>query len=110
MQAEIVDDENEGDQNTSTEHSDEYSLPEGWQWIIQEGQEVTSGTPLASPAGEEADSTSIAATAPLARVNGIASLGGERLYITFEGSDEREYTVPAATHIRVANGQEIRAG
>ena len=110
--AEIVDDENgRRIRITSTEtYSDEYSLPEGWQWIIQEGQEVTSGTPLASPAGEEADSTSIAATAPLARVNGIASLGGERLYITFEGSDEREYTVPAATHIRVANGQEIRAG
>ncbi|MFA6771941.1 MAG: DNA-directed RNA polymerase subunit beta', partial [Dehalococcoidales bacterium] len=110
--AEIVDDENgRRIRVTSTEtYSDEYALPEGWQWIIQEGQDITSGTPLAAPAGEEADSTTLAATAPLARVNGIAALGGERLYITFEGSDEREYSVPAATHIRVKDGQEVKAG
>ncbi|MDD5486640.1 MAG: hypothetical protein PHW65_03710, partial [Dehalococcoidales bacterium] len=72
--------------------------------------EVTSGTVLAAPAGEDESYTSVASTAPLARVNGIVTLGGERLYITFEGSDEREYIVPAATYIRVTDGQEVKAG
>ncbi|MDD5487223.1 MAG: DNA-directed RNA polymerase subunit beta', partial [Dehalococcoidales bacterium] len=42
--AEIIDDENgRRIRITSTEsYSDEYLLPEGWQWVIQDGQEVTS--------------------------------------------------------------------
>ena len=109
--AEVLDDEN-GRRIivTSTEsYSDEYVLPEGWRWIIPEGQEVTSGTPLAMP-DEENESSPAVDSATLARVNGVVALGGERLYITFEGSDEREYVVPAATHIRCVDGQEVKAG
>ena len=109
--AEVLDDEN-GRRIivTSTEsYSDEYVLPDGWRWIIPEGQEVTSGTPLAMP-DEENESSPAVDSATLARVNGVVALGGERLYITFEGSDEREYVVPAATHIRCVDGQEVKAG
>jgi len=109
---EIVEDENGRHIRViSTEtFSDEYALPEGWQWSVNENQEVSPGTPLAVPANEDVDPAAVAASAPLARVTGVTSFAGERLYITFEGSDEREYPVAAATHIRVENGQEVKAG
>ena len=90
--------------------SDEYSLPEGWRWIVGEGQEIAPSMALAAPAGEETETSAVISSAPMARVAGIASFAGERLYITFEGSDEREYPIPSATHIRVENGQEVTAG
>jgi len=109
---EIIDDENGRlIKVISTEtFSDEYSLPEGWRWLVEEGQEVEPSMPLAAPEGEDFDTSSLVSYAPLARVAGRASFAGEKLYITFEGSDEREYPVPAATHIRVEDGQEVSAG
>jgi len=109
----VLDDENgRRIRVVSTESfSDEYTLPEGWQWTVSEDQELTPGAPLASPqGGEDAEPSSVVASAPVARVAGVASFAGDRLYLTFEGSDEREYQIPAATHIRVENGQEVKAG
>ncbi len=109
---EIIDDEmGRRIKVVSTEtFSDEYMLPEGWQWIVEDGQEVMPSKPLAAPVQEQIDSAQLVTSAPLSRVGGIVSVAAEKLYITFEGSDEREYTVPAATHIRVESGQQVNAG
>jgi DNA-directed RNA polymerase subunit beta' len=46
----------------------------------------------------------------IARVGGRMSVEGQKLVIRYEDLDEREYMIPAATHILVANGETVKAG
>jgi len=96
---------------------DEYSLPSGWQVMVDNGQRVDIGTVLACPAPEaKPKSKSKAAaltteTQPIpARVAGEVVIEDGQLSIIYEEEEEREYVVPAATHIRVQSGDLIKAG
>jgi DNA-directed RNA polymerase subunit beta' len=93
---------------------DEYSLPQGWQVMVQNGQQVSIGTVLASPAAEAEAEPSAAVTTEakpvLARVAGEVVIEGGQLAIVYVEEEEREYAVPLATHIRVQSGDSVKAG
>ncbi len=93
--------------------SDEYPLPEGWQMEVKNGQWVDIGNVLASPPADNKSKTSKAITQgePIsARVSGEVFVDDGQLSIKFEETEEREYVVPAATSIRVQDGDKVRAG
>jgi len=115
--AEVIDsEEGEKIRVTSSEvFRDEYSLPPGWQVMVNNGQWVDIGTMLACQATKaktKKQSTDlIAETQPLlARVAGEVVIEDKQLFIKYEEKGEREYVVPAATHIRVQTGDLIKAG
>ncbi|MFC1593199.1 DNA-directed RNA polymerase subunit beta', partial [Candidatus Omnitrophota bacterium] len=102
--------------NSEVFHS-EYSLPSGWQFMVGNGQWANIGDVLAYPppqAEVEAVLPSAALTSEtqpmLARVAGQVAIKDGQLFIVYEEKEEREYVAPAATHIRVQTGDQIRAG
>jgi len=113
--AEVIDsDEGKGIKVTSCEvFRDEYPLPPGWQVMVDNGQWVDIGAVLACPA-PEATPQSVALTTEsqpiLARVAGEAIIEDGQLSIKYEEKEEREYTIPATTHIRVQSGDQVKAG
>jgi len=115
--AEVIDNE-EGKRikvTSSGVFRDEYSLPPGWQVIVDNGQWVDIGTILAcQPQEAEATPQSLALTTEaqpiLARVTGEVIIEDGQLSIKYEEEEVREYVVPAATHIRVQTGDIIKAG
>src|SRR5581483_666669 len=46
----------------------------------------------------------------VARLNGTAEVAGNRVTITAEEREEREYTVPASARLKVEDGQPVQAG
>jgi len=103
---------------TSSEvFQDEYSLPAGWQVMVDNGQWVDTGTVLATPAPEAKAKTkakavaSSAKTQPtLARIAGKVTIKNKQLFISYEEKEEREYAVPSTASIRVQSGDQIKAG
>jgi DNA-directed RNA polymerase subunit beta' len=114
---EVIDsEEGERIKVTSSEvFRDEYSLPPGWRVMVDKGQWVDIGTVLAGQAAEAVAAPKstelVTETEPiLARVAGEVVIEDKQLFIKYEENEEREYVVPAATHIRVKTGDLIRAG
>jgi len=101
---------------TSSEiYRDEYSLPPGWQVMVDNGQWVDVGAVLAlKPVEAEATPESVALTTEtqpiLARVAGEVTIEDEQLSITYEEKEERGYAIPATTRIRIQTGDQIKAG
>jgi DNA-directed RNA polymerase subunit beta' len=94
---------------------DEYSLPPGYQVLADNGQWVDIGTVLASPPPSvEETAESLTKTGEtqsiLAGTAGEVVIDDGHLSVIYEEKEEREYTVPAATHIRVQTGDIIKAG
>ena len=113
--AEVIDsDEGKGIKVTSCEvFRDEYSLPPGWQVMVDNGQWVDIGAVLACPASEATPQSAALTTESqpiLARVAGEVSIEDEQLSIKYEEKEEREYAIPATSHIRVQSGDQIKAG
>jgi len=116
-EAEVIDTEEEKRiRVTSSEVLyDEYSLPPDWQVMVENGQWVDVGTVLASEPhlGEVTPPPTALTTETqpiLARVTGEVAIREGQLSIKYEDKEMREYTIPAATHIRVQTGDTIRAG
>jgi DNA-directed RNA polymerase subunit beta' len=101
---------------TSSEvYRDEYSLPPGWQVMVNHGQWVDIGAVLASPlAKAEAQSQSVAVTTEtkpiLASVAGEVAIEGDQLFISYVEEQQQEYVVPASAHTRVQTGEQVKAG
>ncbi|MFC1908201.1 DNA-directed RNA polymerase subunit beta', partial [Chloroflexota bacterium] len=92
---------------------DEYSLSPGWQVMVNNGQWVDIGAVLAEkPQKTKPKSKTLTTkTKPiLARVAGEVVIEDTLLSIEYEEQEEREYIVPAATHIRAQTGDQIKAG
>jgi DNA-directed RNA polymerase subunit beta' len=91
---------------------DEYLIPTGFEVMVKKGQKVDIGTTLAAlPAGEtESPATDSESQPILAGTAGEVIINKGRLSILYEEKEEREYSVPAATHIRVKTGDLINAG
>jgi len=95
---------------------DEYSLPPGWQVMVDNGQWVDIGAVLASQTsktkkGKPKSKDLTTETQPiLARVAGEVAIEDGQLSIKYEETEEQEYVVPAATHIHVQTGDPIKAG
>jgi DNA-directed RNA polymerase subunit beta' len=101
---------------TSSEvYRDEYSLPPGWQVMVNHGQWVDIGAVLASPPAEaEAQPQSVAVTTEtkpiLASVAGEVAIEGDQLFISYVEEQQQEYVVPASAHTRVQTGEQVKAG
>ncbi len=101
---------------TSSEvYRDEYSLPPGWQVMVDTGQWVDIGVVLAGQIPEaEVTPESVALTAEtqpmLARVAGEVTIEDGQLYISYEEKEEREYVTSATAHIHIRTGDRVKAG
>ena len=92
---------------------DDYSLPSGWQIVVNSGQWVDIDTVLAhlAPEGSLPSVAVAAETQPiLARVAGEVVVSDGQLFIKYEEREEREYPVPAAARIIVQSGDHVTAG
>ncbi|MDP6647013.1 MAG: DNA-directed RNA polymerase subunit beta' [Dehalococcoidales bacterium] len=95
---------------------DEYPLPTGYKIKVKKGQWVDIGIVLAThPKTKRKAKTESAVLASetkpiLAGVAGQVAIGDERLSLAYEEKEEREYLIPAATHIRIETGDTIKAG
>jgi len=94
---------------------DPYSLPAGWQVMVDNDQWVDIGTVLASPVPEEEiapkSKTPSKETQPIvANIAGQVAIEDGQISITYEEKEEREYIIPAAAHIRVQTGDQVVAG
>ena len=103
--------------NTET-RSEERELPDGLDLLVEDGDEVAAGQPLAA-APEGAGGKGAALPAPLVapafggRVEFVRKGRRKRpvaLRVVSEVTDEREYEIPAAARIRVETGELVRAG
>ena len=101
---------------TSSEvYHDEYPLPAGWKFSVNNGQWVDIDTELATPAPAskaKAKSTvsALEVQPTLARTSGEVTIKGKRLVISYMETDEREYAIPATASTRVETGDQIKAG
>ncbi len=94
---------------------DEYSLPTGWQVMVESGQRVDIGTVLASPSPstEETPATDALTTEVqpiVARVAGEVIVEDSQFFIQYGEMEERESVVSSATHVLVKTGDQIKAG
>jgi DNA-directed RNA polymerase subunit beta' len=84
-------------------YRDEHDLPKGYKPTVEHGAWVEIGQPVAT---NEKD-----ADAPIvARLSGSADIARNKLTITAEEREEREYTVPASARSKVEDGQPVQAG
>ncbi len=84
--------------------TEEYQVPEGWDVVIQSGQDVEEGTVLAVRAdGEESEQIA-------SRSRGQAVVNGGTIEVRGTIREEHEYAVPHAARLRVEDGQEVSAG
>ncbi len=95
------------------EYTDEYTLPEGFSPIVEDGSLISIGETLAEPDGTadlDEDSLSLASNEVMARVSGRVTVEGDSLTITWTDEDQREYVIPAAAQIVVRSGERVIAG
>ncbi|MDD4923436.1 MAG: DNA-directed RNA polymerase subunit beta' [Dehalococcoidales bacterium] len=91
--------------------NDEYKLPEGWQLLVNHGQWVDAGNLIAAPPQDSSQTLAELVVNNLtARVSGEVIIQDGKLFIKFEEKEEREYVVPAAIHIRIQDGDMVKAG
>ncbi len=80
---------------------DDYPVPEGYEVVVQQGDNVAAGDPLVTMEGAE----------PVAaRVTGVVEAIGKAITIRYEEVEEREYEVAPSARIKVENGQPVSAG
>jgi DNA-directed RNA polymerase subunit beta' len=97
---------------------DEYQLPPGTKAAITSGEWIEAGTSLITPIEQKADETEDKEEQPvaednhqlIARVDGHVVIEDESLYIQYDEKEEREYVIPAGSHIRVKSGDVVKAG
>lgn len=89
---------------------DEYLLPDGWQVTVKDGDYVEANILLAmaQPAGD--GNGAVVQPPIMSRMSGEVQLEPGKLVIRYEENDERKYTIPVATHIRVKTGDLVKAG
>ncbi|UCG54641.1 MAG: DNA-directed RNA polymerase subunit beta', partial [Dehalococcoidia bacterium] len=90
---------------------DEYQIPEGWRLNVKDRQIVDIGTMLAQPPAENDEAESMAITSyVVSNVAGEVIIEDDKILIKYEETEEREYSISAAVHIRVQSGDLIKAG
>ncbi|HJX69618.1 MAG TPA: DNA-directed RNA polymerase subunit beta', partial [Dehalococcoidia bacterium] len=95
-------------------YRNEYPLPPGMEVLVSDGEWVDVGTVLARQAlpatGEEEVDKVSPTSLILAPVASQVNIEGNKLLISYEEKEEEEYSVPAITNLRVAHGDQVRAG
>ncbi|MBX6342608.1 MAG: DNA-directed RNA polymerase subunit beta', partial [Thermomicrobiaceae bacterium] len=78
-------------------------LPEGYQVEFANGDTVVRGQVLAAPVEGPGEPV-------VARMDGVAFIEGDDVIVRPKAAEPVEYTVPAAAHIRVEDGQHVPVG
>ncbi|MFC1963665.1 DNA-directed RNA polymerase subunit beta', partial [Chloroflexota bacterium] len=94
---------------SSDVYRDEYSIPDGYEVSVDDGQQIEAATVLARPARGEEEVDSVTPSL-LARVGGNLEIKGNQIAILYEEREEREYLVSAVTPILVADGGTVKPG
>jgi DNA-directed RNA polymerase subunit beta' len=84
-------------------YRDEHDLPAGYRPVVDNAAWVEIGQALAVTDDENDP-------AVVARLTGTAEVSGDKVTITSEEREEREYTVPASARLKVEDGQPVHAG
>ncbi|MDQ6671199.1 MAG: DNA-directed RNA polymerase subunit beta' [Chloroflexota bacterium] len=84
-------------------YRDEHDLPKGYKATIENGAWVEMNQVVAA-SEKESDSPIVA------RLTGSADVSRNKVTITSEEREEREYTVPASARSKVEDGQPVQAG
>ena len=95
------------------EYTDEYVIPDGFTSVSEDGSLVAIGDILVEPDGTaELDEDALALTSGevMARQSGVLAIEDNVLRITWTDEDQREYVIPAASHIAVRSGDAVTAG
>ena len=87
----------------SEELVDEYNL-DGYKATVKKGSTVIIGTPIATAKNSEDDSVIHA------RNSGTVGIDGSTITITWTDEEQREYAIPAASHLEITEGDEVEAG
>jgi DNA-directed RNA polymerase subunit beta' len=80
--------------------SDTYKIPEGWDILVSEEDEVKSGAILASQ-----DETTIAA-----QNDGRIRIEDDTIFVSYEQREEAEYSIPTTARLIVIDGEYVEAG
>jgi len=78
-----------------------YSVPEGWEIFVEDGDEVALGALLARGAENEE---------LRAKSKGRIRRDGNDIVLIYETSESREYEIPLSSRLLVAEGQKIEPG
>jgi DNA-directed RNA polymerase subunit beta' len=84
-------------------YRDEHDLPKGYKATVEHGVWVEIGQPVAA-SDKDGDQPIVA------RLTGSADVSKNKVTITSEEREEREYTVPASARSKVEDGQPVQAG
>jgi DNA-directed RNA polymerase subunit beta' len=100
---------------TSVEvYRDEFPLPKGAKVLVESGQTVEPGTMLATPPKPKkakGDETQALVTPDIvARTGGQVAIEKGRVVVLYEEREQRDYIIPAASRLRVHDGDYIHAG
>ena len=93
---------------------EDYSLHQGFQVLVEQGERVEAGAPLAralpDSLGNEERSEGEESSEIVANISGTVNIGAESLSIVWEDVEVRDHIVPASAHILVESGAMVKAG
>ncbi|TET13517.1 MAG: DNA-directed RNA polymerase subunit beta', partial [Dehalococcoidia bacterium] len=95
---------------SSEVYRDEYSVPKGYEVLVENDQQVDAATVLARPSVAKEETATDVAPPLVSPVGGRVKIRGKKLSILYEEREEREYLVSPMTPILVENGARIEAG
>jgi DNA-directed RNA polymerase subunit beta' len=79
---------------------DEYEIKYGWKILVEDGDEIDDGAPIASRGEKER----------IAKRGGRISREDRHITVIRERREEREYEVPSASRLTVGEGEWVKAG
>jgi len=115
-EAEIIETETERKIKVATSefYIDEYLVPDGMELHVKSGASIRAGDIIASPPApakpRSGKSAEVVAAPVLARVSGEVTVEGQRVYVRYEGKEEREYAIPSTARIKIENHAKVKAG
>jgi len=79
---------------------DEYDIKRGWKILVEDGDEIADGAPIASRGEKE----------KVAKRGGRVLREDRHITVVYERREEREYEVPSAARLTVGEGDWVKAG
>jgi len=79
---------------------DEYDIKRGWKILVEDGDEIADGAPIASRGEKKI----------VARKGGRVLREDRHITVIYERREEREYEVPSAARLTVSEGEWVTAG
>ena len=95
------------------EYREDYSLPPGFQLLVDNGDHVDTGVPLARSLPDplrDVDGQGEELPEIVANTSGRVEIGDQGLSIVWQDVEEREHLVPVSAHVLVEDGAVVKAG